>query len=112
MAKKTPTAVKRASKPAGRPSTNAPTPTQPPATEETSMYEVLKPAVIHGKVIKPPTWIELTAAEARPYQDKQILGTEAGEVPNADDDDSGTQASGERPAGSAGSSNADGQGGS
>lgn len=55
------------------------------ATESaTALYEVLTPFKFRGHPIKPPVWIELTAAEAKGYQEAHVLGTEPGEVPSVE----------------------------
>lgn len=53
----------------------------------TAMYEVLTPFKFRGARVIPPTWLELTDDEAKPYQDAGVLGTEPGEVPTDTDDD-------------------------
>ena len=53
---------------------------------DTAVYQVLQPFWLNGATVKPmadgaPVWIEMTEAEAKPYQDAGVLGTEPGEVP-------------------------------
>jgi hypothetical protein len=52
---------------------------QPPETRV--LYEVLTPFKLRGRIVKPPTWIELSSTEAEPYQRAGVLGTEQGELP-------------------------------
>lgn len=56
---------------------------------DTAVYQVLEPFWLNGATVKPmvdgaPVWIEMTEAEAKPYQDAGVLGTEPGEVPAPD----------------------------
>lgn len=51
---------------------------EPPAPS--FMFEVLEPFKFRGAFVRPPAWIELTAAEAKPLQALQLL-TEPGIVP-------------------------------
>lgn len=58
--------------------------TNPQNDAPTALYQVLTPFKFRGHVVKPPTFLELTAEQAKPYQDAKVLGTEAGEVPTVD----------------------------
>jgi len=58
---------------------------EPPAPS--FMFEVLEPFKFRGAFVKPPAWIELTAAEATPLQALQLLATEPGIVPAQTDND-------------------------
>ena len=52
-------------------------PPAPPAPQaETSLYEVLQPFKFAGIVVKPPEWVEMSADDAREYQEAGVLGTE------------------------------------
>lgn len=64
----------------------------PPAVDqaETALYEVLRPFKFRGGVVKPPAFVEMTADEAREYQEAGVLGTEPGELPAPDADDTNT----------------------
>ncbi len=64
----------------------------PPAAE-TSMFQVLEPFKFHGAAVKPGEWVEMSDDEAREYQDAGVLGTEPGEVPDADETNTTTDAS-------------------
>lgn len=58
---------------------------KPPIIEdETSLFEILTPTVIRNTTVKPPGWIEMTDAEAKPYQDAGVLGTERCVPPSQD----------------------------
>ncbi|WP_374607116.1 hypothetical protein [Thermomonas sp.] len=69
---------------------------------ETSLYQVLQPFWLNGATVKPtgpdgaPVWIEMSAAEAREYQEAGVLGDEPAEVPDthADDDEVADQTGG------------------
>lgn len=65
------------------------------ADPETALFEVLTPFKFQGAVVKPPAWIETTAAEAEEYQDAGVLGTEPGQVPAAEEADEVTDDSGD-----------------
>lgn len=73
------------------------------ANPETALYEVLEPFKFQGAPVKPPSFLEMTAAEAQQYQEAGVLGTEPGEVPTSDethgDDDAQAAAGGANPAG-------------
>lgn len=68
---------------------------QQQANPETALYQVLEPFWLNGATVKPkhtdgaPVFIEMSAAEAREYQEAGVLGDEPAEVPdtNAPDDD-------------------------
>lgn len=70
------------------------------ANPETALFEVLTPFKFQGAVVKPPSWIEMTAAEAVEFQDAGVLGTGPGQVPAAGEapDDDTSDADGQRPA--------------
>lgn len=58
---------------------------------ETALYQVLEPFWLNNATVKPthdgaPVWIEMTEAEAAPYQEAGVLGTEPGEVPTTNTD--------------------------
>lgn len=61
----------------------------PKADAPTALYEVLTPFKFRDTIVKPPSWIEMTEAEAAEYQDAGVLGTEPGEVPGAGVEDPG-----------------------
>lgn len=79
---------------------------------ETAMYEVLEPFKFQGVPVKPPSFIEMTAAEALPYQEAGVLGDAPGEVPTSDvtHDDDESDAGGPAGAGASSTADAGGQG--
>lgn len=106
MAKATKTtstkATKAAAKPTGKKAaaprvvrSAAVTQAQQQANPETALYQVLEPFWLNGATVKPkhtdgaPVFIEMSAAEAREYQEAGVLGEEPAEVPdtNTPDDD-------------------------
>ena len=111
MAKATKTtstkATKAAAKPTGKKAaaprvvrSAAVTQAQQQANPETALYQVLEPFWLNGATVKPkhtdgaPVFIEMSAAEAREYQEAGVLGDEPAEVPGSTeqpDDESGTQ---------------------
>ncbi|MGB3393246.1 MAG: hypothetical protein WA956_05600 [Stenotrophomonas sp.] len=94
MAKANKTATKPAAKKTAVPAPQqrvvrsaAATQVQQAAKPKTAAYRVLEPFWLGGTTIKPttpngdPVLIEMTAAEAEPYQDAGVLGAEPSEVP-------------------------------
>lgn len=84
-AKKTAVAKKAASKTAAKKTvvrSTAATQSAIDKAPETNTFEVLEPFWFGGAVIKPGCFIEMTDAEAVPFQDAGVLGTEPGEVPD------------------------------
>lgn len=94
MAKPRKTVAKKAAKKTiHRAAPRAATTDSPPAGA-TAMFAVLAPFKFRDAVVKPPAWIELTAAEAREYQDAEVLGTEPADVAgdtNASSEEGGTE---------------------
>lgn len=81
------------------------------ANPETSLFQVLQPFWLNGATVKPtdahgaPVFIEMSDAEAKPYQDAGVLDTEPGEVPATASNTPQSEANpagGEPPAGAAG----------
>ena len=70
-----------ADKPAKRSCAAPPPQAKAIAAPETAIYQVLEPFKFGDTVLKPPCWIEMTAAEAQTYQDAGVLGNEPGDVP-------------------------------
>ena len=110
MAKATKTTSSKATKAAAKPTgkkaaaprvvrSAAVTQAQQQANPETALYQVLQPFWLNGATVKPkhtdgaPVFIEMSAAEAREYQEAGVLGDEPAEVPDTNethDDDGGT----------------------
>jgi hypothetical protein len=61
------------------------------ANPATALYQVLEPFWLGGATVKPhtpdgaPVFVEMTQAEAEPYQQAGVLGTEASDAPDTHD---------------------------
>lgn len=77
--------------------------------QPTALWEVLAPFKFNGTVIKPPSWIALSADDAALYQAHGVLGAEPGELP--DTEATGEDGAADAPAGNVAAGSAtDGQG--
>ena len=98
-------ATKAAAKPAGKKATAprvvrspAVTQAQQQAHPETALYQVLEPFWLNGATVKPtdrdgaPVFIEMSAAEAREYQEAGVLGDEPADLPDTNSTGDGNTA--------------------
>lgn len=96
VAKKvTKTAAGKAAPRVVRRAATVPAQAQPQGDAETALYEVLEPFKFRGARVKPPVLIEMTAAEAEPYQDAGVIGTEPSEAPSTTTDTSEAENAGQ-----------------